>query len=54
MLTIFIYGILLYTLGEVVDWITFLFTGSLFEFPDKLLVSISLLFIILFVMNGGI
>lgn len=54
MLSILMYGILLYTLGKVVDWITFLFTGSLFEWPDKILVSISLLFIILFVMNGGI
>lgn len=54
MITIFMYGILLYTLGKLVDWITFLVTGSLFDLPDKLLISISLLFILLFVMHGGI
>lgn len=54
MLSICIYGILLYTIGKVLDWITFLYTGGTFVWKDKLLISASILFIILFIMNGGI
>lgn len=54
MLSIFMYGVLLYTIGKVVDWITFLSTGSVFELSDKILISLSLLYILLFVINGGI
>ena len=47
-------AVLIFTVGKIVDWITFLYTGAILDTIDRALLIFSIIFVLLFIMNGGI
>lgn len=54
LMNLLLIGILVYAIGKVVDWLTFMLTGALLDIFDKSLLVLSIIFIIQYILHGGI
>lgn len=53
-MTLLAYGILIYTVGKIVDWLTLLGAGGVLAIPDKLVLTLSIIYVVMFIIKGGI